>query len=43
MSKVDRLSHFYLHVNLQYHENIVILKYIFLNIIPISIIISKVY
>ena len=28
-SKVDRFSHYYLHVNFQYRKNIVILKYIF--------------
>ena len=30
-SKVDRFSHFYLHVNFQGRENVIILKYIFLN------------
>ena len=29
-SKVDRFSHCYLHVNFQFRENVVILKYIFL-------------
>ena len=38
-SKVDRFSHFYLHVNFQYSENVVILKYIK----HIYIIILKVY
>ena len=42
-SKVDRFSHYYLHVKFQYRENVVILKYIFLNIIHIYIIILKVY
>ena len=42
-SKVDRFSYCYLHVNFQYRENVVILKYIFLNIIQIYIIILKVY
>ena len=36
-SKVDRFSHCYLHVNFQYRENVVILKYIFFNIIHIYI------
>ena len=40
-SKVDRFSYCYLHVNFQYRENVVILKYIFLNIIHIYIIILK--
>ena len=42
-SKVDRFSHCYLHVNFQCRENVVILKYIFLNTIHIYIIILKVY
>ena len=42
-SKVDRFSHCYLHVNFQYRENVVILKYIFFNIIHIYIIILKLY
>ena len=37
-SKVDLFSHCYLHVNCQYRENVVIRKYIFINIIHVSII-----
>ena len=40
-SKVDRFSHCYLHVYFQCCENVVILKYICLNIIHIYIIILK--
>ena len=41
--KADRFNHCYLHINSQYRENVVILKYIFFNTIYIFIIISKVY
>ena len=42
-SKVDRISHCYLHVNFQCRENVIILKYMFLDIIHIYIIILKGY